>query len=148
LTAERPARATPRLRVFAAELTVQVSHALGRDGICVIEARGPFGYSPPLHVHGREDEVFYMLEGELTIRVGAAERRLAAGQAALAPIGVPHTFRVDSPAGARWLNITTHGDFERFVLAVAGATKHRRAATLAELGREERIEFVGPPLTS
>ena len=38
------------------------------------------GFSPPMHVHHREDESFYILEGELTLQCG--ERRFRAGTGA------------------------------------------------------------------
>jgi hypothetical protein len=73
---------------------------------------------------------------------------------------VPHTYRVESLAGARWLLITTGGDFERFVRAVSrpaerpglpepqGPPTPEQADALAAAAREQRIEFVGPPLDS
>src|SRR5439155_6855967 len=62
----------------------------------------PGGDSPPLHVHRTEDELFHVLDGMLTLRVGDDLIELAAGATALAPKAVPHTYRVDSPT-ARWL---------------------------------------------
>jgi len=143
---------------FDTRMTIQVGHDEGCDGISVLEVRGPHGYTTPLHVHDCEDEAFYVLEGQLRMRVGDAELRVGPGQAALAPKGVPHTFRVESPAGARWLTITTHGDFERFVRSVSRPAEHRelppsvgqptreQAATLTATARTHRLDFVGPGL--
>ncbi len=140
--------------------TVRVDHDEGRDGISVLERRAPHADSPPLHVHHREDEVFYVLEGELRLQAGEAELRIGPGEAALAPSGVPHTYRVESPKGARWLNVTTHGDFVRFMSALSrpaerpelptpqGPPTPEQAEALAATAREHRIEFVGPPLAS
>ena len=41
------------------------------------------------------------------------------GAIVLAPKGVPHTYRVESPQGGRCLTVTVHGDFERFVRAMS-----------------------------
>jgi mannose-6-phosphate isomerase-like protein (cupin superfamily) len=138
--------------------TVRVPHDEGRDGISVLESLAPYGDSPPLHVHAEEDEIFYVIEGELRVRAGDDEVRLGAGEAILAPQGVPHTYRVESPEGARLLVITRRGDFERFVRAV-GRTAERpevppaegpptpeQADALAVAAREHGIELVGPPL--
>jgi mannose-6-phosphate isomerase-like protein (cupin superfamily) len=139
---------------------VRVGHDEGRDGISVLERRAPHGDSAPLHVHHTEDEVFYVLEGELRIRAGDADFRIGAGQTALAAVGVPHTYRVESSDGARWLIITTHGDFERFVRAMSrpaerpelpppeGPPTPEEAEALAAAARQNEIEFVGPPLES
>jgi quercetin dioxygenase-like cupin family protein len=126
------------------------------DGVSVIENDAAEGDSPPLHVHTTECEHFHVLEGELRLRVGAEELALRAGEAALAPRGVPHSYRVESPR-ARWLVTTAKGDFERFVRAVATPAEsaglpqqapltpegaERLAATAAAHG----IELVGPPI--
>src|SRR3954463_812270 len=94
---------TPRQLWFLDTLaTVRVGHDEGNDGISVLERRAPHGDSAPLHVHRNEDEVFYVLEGELRLKSADADVRLGPGEAALAAAEVPHTYRVESPEGARW----------------------------------------------
>jgi quercetin dioxygenase-like cupin family protein len=138
--------------------TVRVRHDEGEDGISVMESLAPHGDSPPLHVHQTEDETFHVLEGELRVRAGDADVTIAAGETLLAPKRVVHTYRVESPAGARWLVITTRGDFERFVRALSrpaerpelptaqGPPTPEQADALAAAAREHGIELVGPPL--
>ena len=99
--------------------TVRVRHDESEDGISVMESLARHGDSPPLHVHQTEDETFHVLEGELRLRAGDAEVTIGAGETLLAPKGVPHTYRVESREGARWLVITGRGDFERFVRALS-----------------------------
>jgi quercetin dioxygenase-like cupin family protein len=48
------------------------------------------------------DETFYVLEGELTLFVAGEQIVLGPGQAALAPRGVPHAYRVESEGPAGW----------------------------------------------
>src|SRR5215813_10419579 len=123
-----------RLWFMDALVTIPVAHADGKDGVSVVEATAPFGDSPPLHVHRNEDELFHVLDGELRLHVGGRDLLLGAGEIALAPQGVPHSYRVESVDGARWLVVTTRGDFERVVRTVG------RPAGLAELP-----EPSGPP---
>jgi quercetin dioxygenase-like cupin family protein len=126
------------------------------DGISVLESHAPEGDSPPLHVHASEDEIFHVLDGELRIRAGEDELRLGPGESAVAPRGVPHTYRVESPE-ARWLVITARGDFERFVRALSrpaerdglppqGTPTPEQVAQLAATAAAHGIELVGPPL--
>jgi mannose-6-phosphate isomerase-like protein (cupin superfamily) len=141
-------------------VTVHASHDEGQDGVSLIESRAPYGDSPPLHVHHTEDEVFHVLEGELRLQAGDDEVWLRAGETLVAPMGVAHTYRVESFEGARWMVVTTHGDFERFVRALsrpadrgelpapAGPPTPEQAAALAAAAAEHGIEFVGPPLES
>jgi hypothetical protein len=78
----------------------------------------------------------------------------------LAPKGIPHTDRVESPEGARWLVTTTHGDFERFVRALsrpaqtpalpaaAGPPTPAQVQAVAAGAMEHGIEMVGAPLSA
>jgi len=138
--------------------TIRVRHDEGADGISLMESLAPHGDSPPLHVHHTEDETFHVLEGELRIRAGDADVRIGAGETLLASKGVPHTYRVESPEGARFLVITRRGDFERFVRALSrpaerpelptrdGPPTPEEADALAATARQHGIELVGPPL--
>ena len=70
------------------------------------------GFGPPLHVHSREDEAFYLLEGQIRFRQGDDEFVAGPGTWVWGPRGVPHAFRVESD-GARALVVVTPGGFER-----------------------------------
>jgi quercetin dioxygenase-like cupin family protein len=152
------ATSTEQLWFLNTLATVHVRHDEGEDGISVLERHAPHGDSPPLHVHQTEDEIFHVLEGELRVCAGDTEVRIAAGETILGPKGVPHTYRVESHEGARWLVITRRGDFERFVRAlsrpaersglppVQGPPMAEQADALVAAAREHGIEFVGPPL--
>lgn len=60
----------------------------------------------PLHAHTREDEVWYVLEGEIRFTVGSETIDASAGSFAYIPRGVAHTFQVISDT-ARWFGIGT-----------------------------------------
>ena len=58
------------------------------------------GTGPPLHVHEHEDECFYVLDGELSVRCGDESFTAAAGSFVFLPRGRPHRFRATGqPAG-------------------------------------------------
>ena len=61
------------------------------------------GGGPPPHVHNREEEGFYVLEGEVAFTVNGARVVLSAGMFANMPIGTPHTFKNESNRPARML---------------------------------------------
>jgi quercetin dioxygenase-like cupin family protein len=106
---------TDRLWFLGNLVTVRVPRADTGGAFSVLELEGAEGDAPPPHVHDEEDETFTVLEGELELTVAGAPARLEAGRAATAPRGVPHTYRVVSPGGARWLVTTAPGRFEDFV---------------------------------
>ena len=76
----------------------------------IVELTGTKGEMPPLHIHHREDETFVVLDGEMSLHTPGGSRVLGAGEAALAPQGVPHVYRVESEQ-ARWLAISTPAGF-------------------------------------
>jgi mannose-6-phosphate isomerase-like protein (cupin superfamily) len=74
----------------------------------------PRTQGPGLHMHTREDETFYILEGALRIRIGEQTVTVTAGSTAYLPKGIPHTFCNPFEEPARMLGVITPGGFERF----------------------------------
>ncbi len=54
------------------------------------------GNVPPRHIHHREDETFYILEGEMTFSIGDKTIKAVAGSSVFAPRDIPHSFTIDS----------------------------------------------------
>jgi quercetin dioxygenase-like cupin family protein len=67
------------------------------------EAIVPPGGGPPPHAHSREEEGFYVLEGEITFSVNGERTVAGPGTFANMPVGVPHAFRNESGRPARML---------------------------------------------
>ena len=78
----------------------------------VVDASFYQGFAPPLHVHTREDEALYVLEGQIRFRRGDAEFVAGPGTWLWGHRGVPHAFKVESES-ARVLIVVTPGGFER-----------------------------------
>jgi quercetin dioxygenase-like cupin family protein len=72
---------------------------------------GPGRDGADLHVHHRHTDLFYVLLGELTMRLGpqGEEARVPAGQLVRVPPGVVHGFRNASGAEVRYLNFHAPG---------------------------------------
>jgi quercetin dioxygenase-like cupin family protein len=66
-------------------------------GMCRLEPGG----TVPAHLHSFEESA-YLLEGEVVLQTAEAAVRLTPGDYALVPVGVPHAWRNDSAAPARW----------------------------------------------
>lgn len=60
------------------------------------EAIVPPGGGPPPHTHSREEEGFYILEGEITFTVNGKRIIATPGMFANMPIGTPHSFKNES----------------------------------------------------
>jgi quercetin dioxygenase-like cupin family protein len=87
--------------------------------LAVVEHRIEPGVLVPPHVHEREDELTYVIEGEIGALVGEEERRLQAGAYLWKPRGVPHAFWNASRAPARILDVIVPAGFERFFVELA-----------------------------
>src|SRR5947207_4594876 len=57
------------------------------------EALVPPGGGPPPHIHSREEEGFYVLEGEITLHVGDKRVVATAGMFTTMPVGTLHSFK-------------------------------------------------------
>jgi quercetin dioxygenase-like cupin family protein len=119
-----------------------------------VEMVAPKGDMPPLHVHRDVDECFTVLEGELELYVGDRVLLVGAGHSAVAPRGVPHTYRVASEGSARALITASPASFASFVLAASdeaegdGLPPEGRAVDMGRIAREAAaagIELLGPP---
>ena len=73
----------------------------------------PNADGPESHVHADEDDVFYVLDGELTFDVGHGEVAAPAGTFVLVPPGVEHTFANRTAEPVRVLNIHAPAGFDR-----------------------------------
>ncbi len=74
----------------------------------------PPGFAPPRHVHHDEVEAFYMLEGTMSVSVADIERHVQPGDFVLLPRGVPHGFQVPESGPARFIHLTSPGQFDHF----------------------------------
>jgi quercetin dioxygenase-like cupin family protein len=123
----------------------------GRYG--VLEVHTPEGDMPPLHVHHEEDEVFHVIDGEVTLFLPGTEVSLTAGETFRAPQGVPHTYRVETPT-ARWLVFCAPARFDAFVRAVSEPARREELPPrgrpfdperFAAEAKRQGIELLGPP---
>lgn len=84
----------------------------------VWEALVPPGGGPPPHVHSREDEGFYVLEGEITFTVNGERVVATAGTFANMPVGTPHSFKNESTKPAKMLISVAPAGLERMFFEV------------------------------
>lgn len=113
---------------------------------------------PPLHQHETDDEMMYLLEGEVTFWAGDVEATLQAGDFIYMPRGVPHTFQVSANTSAKWIDIMVPTGFENVVRTVGVPALHRGSqegfemteeirTTLMQAMEDAQITFLGPPGT-
>ncbi len=62
--------------------------------LALLELTLPKGAEPPTHIHMREDEAFYIVDGEISVTIGDSVILLKKGEAVFAPRNVPHSFKI------------------------------------------------------
>lgn len=82
------------------------------------EAIVPPGGGPPPHTHSREEEAFFVLDGEITFRIGEQTLVATAGMFASMPVGTPHSFRNETDCPARMLITVAPAGLERMFFEV------------------------------
>jgi len=82
------------------------------------EAIVPPGGGPPPHVHSREEEGFYILEGEIAIQIGDERVVATAGTFANMPVGVVHSFKNESGKPAKMLISVAPAGLEKMFFEV------------------------------
>jgi mannose-6-phosphate isomerase-like protein (cupin superfamily) len=119
----------------------------GPDGSFVIAEWTDEGGPPdpprlvaPLHIHHRDDEAWYVLEGTLRFRLRNEEIEAPAGSAVFGPRGVPHTFWNPNEKPARYLLVMTPNTFR--LIEEIHASSDRDPATLRALYQKYDCEVV------
>jgi quercetin dioxygenase-like cupin family protein len=84
----------------------------------LFEALVPPGGGPPPHVHSREEEGFYILEGEITFTINGERVVATAGMSANMPVGTPHSFKNETNRTAKMLISIAPAGFENMFFEV------------------------------
>ena len=145
----RPAGEGEALSVVGERIRVLADSAM-TDGKCFIfENISAPGNGPPLHRHGREDEMFYVVEGTVKFSVDGVESVVTAGGSAIAPRGSVHAFANIGDTPSRMIVTCCPGGLETAFrecdqLARAGG---ETPAAVTEAFKRIDLEIVSPPLS-
>jgi quercetin dioxygenase-like cupin family protein len=144
-----PALEKVRFGVGGGVYKIVATAAETRNTHFAFEAIEPPGGGPPLHTHAHEEELFLVLEGEMTFYVGGRVIRATEGQTAFVPRGVPHCFKNCSKRESRVLVLFTPGNIEGLfeygnLPAGMTATDEVLVARLNALAPRFGLEVIGP----
>ena len=87
----------------------------------VVDSTLKTGAVPPPHIHHKEIESFYLLDGEITFNAGGQNVPTQAGSTALLPISMPHNYTIDGDGASHVLLIAAPGGLEDFFRALGKA---------------------------
>ncbi|NMO92312.1 cupin domain-containing protein [Actinomycetospora sp. TBRC 11914] len=131
----------------ASTVTIKAATGQTNGSMTVLELAILPGDGPGLHTHVREDELWWVLDGEFRFRLGDDVVSESRGGMAFGARGVPHTFQNVGEGEGRLLVVTTPSGLERFFQQYAEHSGPVDPAMLHALGEAHGVEFVGPPLS-
>lgn len=94
----------------------------------------------PPHLHHKDDEAWYVLEGQLRVLKGDEEVEVRAGAGVLVPRGTAHTYWNPGPGPARYLLVMTANIFQ--LIEDIHAMKERTPDALQDVFRKHDSELV------
>jgi quercetin dioxygenase-like cupin family protein len=109
-----PAGDGERVWIVGDTMTFKAIGETTGGSLVLLENLTASGGGPPPHIHTREDEFFYVLDGTFEIRIGDEQHALGAGGFAFVPRGTVHNFRNTGDAPSRILVGFTPGGMEGF----------------------------------
>lgn len=113
----------------------------------IVEQASDPGSGPPLHMHRREEEAFYVLEGDYEFRMGDQVVRATPGTYLLAPREIPHAFTCMGAEPGRVQVTITPAGFETFFVEVSALAAHGPPdpEKVVALARDYGLDILGPP---
>jgi len=136
-------------------MVVKVDAGQTDGAYTLVDHTAPAGYETPYHVHHREDELFYVIDGRLECIHGeVGENRVSASphETVVLPRGVPHGFRVVGDEPCRMVVQVTPGGLEALFRAVGEPAERLEPppsteldpGALAEAAAEYDLDILGP----
>lgn len=116
----------------------------------LIEDCNPPGVRIPLHLHRNEDEMFYVVDGQVEFRVGGEVVKATAGTTVHLPRNTPHAFAITGDAPAKMLIMVAPAGLEKYFEELsqlppnAPPDMEKIAAISARYGIEFLSESEGP----
>lgn len=100
------------------------------NALALLELTLPKGAEPPPHIHSSEDEAFYVLDGEISVKVAESITILKRGEALFAPRNVPHSFKILTER-ATIMNLITPGTLWNYFIEFSEPLSARPATVAA-----------------
>ena len=135
------------LNIFGEAVYIKATGAQTGGLWSMIEQVTPAAGGPPVHSHGREDEGFFILEGEYLFLVGEDRIKAYPGDFLWAPRNVPHTFLNIGSGTARATVVMSPPGMENFFSEIAAISGPPEPEEIGRIFAKYGLEVLGPPLT-
>jgi quercetin dioxygenase-like cupin family protein len=144
-------RSAQPLNILGDRIWVKLSGEDTEGSYAIMENVSQPRQGPPLHRHTREDESFYVLEGEFVFEVDGERIPAGPGCSVYAPRGTAHTFQNAGNTPGRLLVVVQPAGLDNFFADLDAATRGRNEpelSVIAPVFERHGLELLGPPLSA
>ena len=133
-----------QLNIAGSKILHKIKSSATNGVFSVMEFVTPPGKGVALHVHEREDELVYLLEGEIEVTLGNQKMKAVPGVMALLPRGIPHGFTNIGNKPSRLLDTILPGQFDNYFVELAAlyAAGEPSEEQIDALSRKYRIRYL------
>ena len=120
--------------------------------LSLIEVLSAPDSAPPWHVHRREDEMFYIIDGSFLFKLGDELFEAGPSSFIFIPRGVPHSFKNVGETVAKFLVFGTPAGFDQYFVAAGTPALEEGLRPqpidlqqMTVIAAQHEIEILGPP---
>lgn len=125
---------------------IKVSMKDTNSQLTIFEYTGNEKGGPPLHIHLKQDEIFFIVEGDYIFKVGEETFNLKQGDTIFLPRMVPHAFAQTSEKGKMFFMFQPSGKMEDFFRKIASLKAPPTPELGAKIFAQHEMKVVGPPI--
>ena len=136
----------------ATRMTIKATSESTGGALSLVEVLAPPDFAPPWHVHHREDEMFYILDGSFLFKCGDDLFEGGPGTFVFLPRDIPHSFKNVGETQARFLVLATPAGLDQYFVdaGVPALEEGLRPqpidfAQMAAIAAKYGTEILGPP---
>lgn len=112
-----------KVQVLGDQVNIKVASEVSPFGQSIVVVDVPPGSGTPCVTHSKEEEVYYILDGELFMHTPSEKHTLAAGDMVHLPPGTPHGYRNATEKTTKFLAWTVGGPMDKFFVSMAEHVK-------------------------
>lgn len=145
------ARRAGVLHIFGDRVLVKLHGTDTAGNHAILDCRTEPQCGPPLHRHSREDESFFVVEGEYRFEIDGKELTAGPGGFVFAPLGTAHTFQNIGNSAGRMIIVVQPAGLEAFFTeldAAASRMSEPDMSVIALIFNKHGLELLGPPLSA
>lgn len=139
-------RSYPTLNIYGNQITPIITGKETAGSLVVFESVTQPKGGPPRHVHHREDEAFYVVQGKFLFEYGDTRVEGGPGTHVFLPRDVPHCFQNISDKVANMLSICQPAGLELFFEDISKLEGPPDPARVLPIFQKWGLELLGPPM--